>query len=247
MAHNALFDSAWSKWWWAFRHAEAFEADVHRLAGDPNRQQVMTTRTEYHPKRHAFVVLVDSISEFPPEWGLRLGDIAFNYRCALDHLAWAIVSRGKTPPSTLTDRQQRRVFLPITRSSQAFTTAVTGCEPGRKKPTKPIRLPGAESVDVAALRRHQPHNWGRQGMARDPLIILARLNNDDKHRQVQPVPLHPTGGIFQILNLQDAIVTTMPTRARTVPVTLNAEISTIRVRKTGLIPKCRRRLDSPLK
>lgn len=237
VAHDALFDSAWSKWWWAFRHAEAFEADLHRVARDPDSQQVMTVRTEYHPKRHAFAVVVDSISEFPPEWGLQLGDIAFNYRCALDHLAWAVVRRGKNPPSTLKDSQRRQISFPITDSSQAFTTAVTGCEPGRKKADRPIRLPGARRGDIAILRRHQPHHWGSGRMARDPLTILARLNNHDKHRQVQPALLHPTGGVVQILDVQDAIVTRMPTKARTVPVKLQAEICAIGVRKNGPNPQ----------
>lgn len=34
-----------------------------------------------------------------------LGDIANDYRSAIDHLAWALVSRGRTPPALLTDDQ----------------------------------------------------------------------------------------------------------------------------------------------
>src|SRR5207237_45158 len=79
-----------------------------------------TTRTEYDAKRHAVILRVESIKPMPVEWGLRLGDVVHNYRSCLDHVAWAIVRRGRRPPSRLSDWEQSSVYFPISRTRNGF-------------------------------------------------------------------------------------------------------------------------------
>jgi hypothetical protein len=83
-------------------------------------------RADYQPKRHGFAVIVTDIDPMPPIWGLMLGDIANNLRSALDQLAWAIVTRGRKPPATLSKRQRRQVYFPICKDRDEFNAALDG-------------------------------------------------------------------------------------------------------------------------
>lgn len=152
MTDHGSFDSAWRKWDWTARHAETFKAEINRFALDTDTQRSLRIRAEYQPHRHAFASVVDALSEFPPEWGLQLGDIAFNWRCSLDHLAWAIVSRGMTPPSTLPPRQQKLIYFPIQKTNRNFNgvrprmLATTRSLPRCTRRTAPESLNWRQSV-----------------------------------------------------------------------------------------------------
>src|SRR5207249_4201368 len=106
------FDSAWFKWSRGVVHTKAFEAEVERLARDPDINPKLTLTAEYDAKRHGFIPTITSMDPPPLEWSLTLGDIVHNYRSCLDHVAWALYQRGRRV-GTLTTRQERRIGFPI--------------------------------------------------------------------------------------------------------------------------------------
>jgi hypothetical protein len=157
VASDHLFSTAWLKWGRAIIHAEALKADIDSFRGDADANPVLAYRAEYHAKRHGFSIVPAVVNMMPARWGLILGDIVSNYRAAIDHLAWAIVRRGHRPPSTLTDRQQRRVCFPIYDSRTAFNNAVSVARAGD------TNLPGAGRSDIAKIRAQQPYHYGTEG------------------------------------------------------------------------------------
>lgn len=167
-----LFDSPWLKLGRAIHHAQALQAEIDedQTADDP----LLSVRTEYQSARHGFAVYATAVRPVPSSWGLLVGDIAFNFRCALDHLAWALVSRGRTPPETLTTKQQKGVYFPIAKRREDFNSSLAGM------------LPGVGRSDIAKVRATQPYHNGRKRI-RHNFVILAELNNLDKHRSFQPV------------------------------------------------------------
>ena len=68
------------------------------------------------------------------------------------------------------------------------------------------------------------------------LSILSGLNNEDKHRQLSPVHLFPTGGVIHWSALRDCVAKDNIRRAGRRPLQVGTEIATIRVRKTGPQP-----------
>jgi hypothetical protein len=222
---DSLFDSAWLKWGKAIDHArilrEAIDAES-TTNGDAD--PLVSVRTEYYPLRHGFGVYAAEVRGVPTEWGLVTGDVANNYRCALDHLAWALVSRGRNPPATLNDEQQSAVGFPVTRKRRQFNNSLDR------------RLPGVQRSDRAKVRAVQPYHQRRRA-SRHNLVILTGLNNRDKHRSIEPVWIHTTKLEITITDRRDCI----NPRARSwTPGQLlesGAEVAFIRVRKTGSQPR----------
>lgn len=222
------FDSAWLKWHRAVTQATALNEEVERFTRESRGNPSIVLTTDYNAQRHAFVVSVAWVREFPPDWGLRFGEIVFNYRCALDHLAWALVGRGQMPPLTLTENQRRGIAFPITdKGRRADFNAALG-----------RRLPGISRTDLAVLRRHQPYRRDQRIPWRlHPLCLLAGFNNHDKHRYLAPLWGVPTGAKFKIPVWTDCIVTDRRKSLSPGPLQVGAEVRTVRVRKTGPNPK----------
>lgn len=222
MNRDPLFDSAWLKWGHAIQHARVLQSQIGEveITGDP----LLSVRTEYQPHRHGFAVYAGEVRDVPETWGLLVGDIAFNYRCALDHLAWALATRGRMPPNVLTKRQQGLIYFPIATSRQEFNKAL------------PTRLPGVRRSDIAKVRGTQPYHH-RRHQSRHNLVILARLNNHDKHRSIQPIWDHTLKLALRITHQHDV----MNPRVRALirgprELQVGAELALIRVRKSGPEP-----------
>jgi hypothetical protein len=219
-----LFHSAWRKWQRAVLHAEALQADIDDFAVRGERKPVLRARADYEPKRHAFVVRVDQVDRgVPVEWSAVLGDVAFNFRSCLDHVAWALAGRGTVDRDALTERKKRRIQFPLERCSDTF-----------KKRLADGWLPGVEGADLALVRRHQPYMAPKRNQA---LAVLHSLNNFDKHRELKPALLVPRGVTYEATNLRQCVISRDVTRVRAVAVEKDAEICTIRVRKTGPEPR----------
>src|SRR5438876_2034831 len=99
---GGLCDSAWLKWGWAVMHAQRLEDDINAFAAESAERQLYTVRTEYDAKCHCVRLSVTTVESLPARWGLRIGDIANNFRAALDHLTWVLVKRGTI---TLSDNE----------------------------------------------------------------------------------------------------------------------------------------------
>lgn len=102
-------------------------------------------------------------------WGLLIGETVYNYRCALDHMIYALAAQeaGGVPTNA------RQLAFPITSSSALF-----------KKARRSIKgIPkGAQEV-VAQLQPYQE----KKEVRLHPLTLLRELNDIDKHRTLHVV------------------------------------------------------------
>jgi hypothetical protein len=227
---DPLFDSAWFKWAQAIVHAEALQADIEARRGDGATYPVLAFRTEYQPKRHGFAVIIEDVAPIPVRWRLVLGDMASNYRAALDHLAWALVCRGRTPPAELTADAEKAIYFPILQDRTGFNGEL------------PIKLPGVRRADVAKVRRRQPYHKGKRSRSRHALLLLSRINNGDKHRAIQPLWAVSTETVITITEAQDCTPSNRLPRIYG-PLYQGAELAFLHARKTGENPKLQVKLQ----
>lgn len=222
--YDPLFDSAWLKWAQGLRHAEALKADIVRLGHQPDAYPVLAHRAEYQPKRHGFSVIAEEFAPIPVRWPLMLGDTANTYRSALEHLAWALVSRGRTPPARLTKWQEKSVYFPIHQERGEFNAKVA------------TQLPGVRRADLAKVRRYQPYHNGKRLGPRHALSLLASINTGDKHRTIQPLWAVSTETGMKITKRRDCVITGTRAGGEAKPFEVDAEIAFLHARRTGLDP-----------
>jgi hypothetical protein len=222
-----LFDSAWLKWGWAVVEARALEKDIADFTQNLGPEGIGATRCDYQPKSHRFAVTIDRLIPFPPRWGLRLGSIVHNFRCSLDHIAWACVERGETPPNTLTEWQQSGVYFPISETGPSFNDALRGRRP---------KLPGVRRADIARIRRNQPYH-GRGRADQHVFAILDRLSRLDKHRTLQPIAGYPAAGQLQVSNYRDCEIRRHTTADIRQMLEVGTEIAYVYVKKRGPNPE----------
>ncbi|MGA3184438.1 MAG: hypothetical protein ABSE52_07565 [Candidatus Dormibacteria bacterium] len=220
---DELFRSAWLKCVWAIAQSYQFEGELEAALKEAETNPPFTTRQEYHPEFHGFSVKVAAVCEVPPRWGLMLGDLASGFHDALDHLAWALVSRGRTPPPRLTERQRRGIYFPICSTNAIFNRKLGGY------------LPGARRADIAMVRKAQPYFSGKITVSRHCLTTLQELSDADKHRTVQLVLLRPDRSIDEFQEARDCVIRRIrEMRPRALKV--DAEISRVYAKKTGPNP-----------
>jgi hypothetical protein len=130
------------------------------------------------------------------------GEALRNMHSALDHLACLLVrSAGHAPDAG--------VYFPV------LTTPPTANKHGVHPPPN---LPGVSDAVRAALQAVQPYRLGA-GFASDPLYVLKRLSDCDKHRNIA------VGGIL-VRNARFAVATP---RAYVLPHTFAATLRTLRI------------------
>lgn len=229
---DPLFESAWLKWGHGVAHAQTLDADIDAFSNGPDRDPLLAVRAEYHPKRHGFSVYPTELAQAPSRWSLMLGDIAHNYRCSLDHLAWALVNRGTSPPSLLNAQQAKGVYFPICDDRTTFEAELRTPTGPKDRP----KLPGIRYRDAAKVRRRQPYHYAPRTRPRHYLPVLGALNNRDKHRTVQPTWFHATRLDVEITRMQDCVVPSLGWSRRRGPLEINKEIAFIRARKRGSNP-----------
>jgi hypothetical protein len=221
--HDPLFDGAWLKWGRAVVHAQTLQGHLNTIGTEEGDEPTFAVRTEYQPKRHGFAVVITDIDPMPPIWGLLLGDIANNLRSALDQLAWAVVTRGRTPPETLSERRQRQIYFPISKGRDEFNAALSS------------KLPGATRADIARVRRSQPYHHPSRARW-SALLQLAEINAADKHRTIQPVWAIPVTTDIEVTHQRDCVLTRQETAGKRKALRVDAELGFVRVRKTGPDP-----------
>ncbi len=241
-AYDAAFESAWYKWGQAMVHAQALRADIDAVNEDGSADAVRAFRAHYYAKRHGFGLVVEDVSPIPVRWRLRLGDIASNYRASLDHLAWALVCRGRTPPGSgkLTAKQESAVYFPICDERTVFNAEI------RVPPTAKsrLKLPGVRRADAAKVRRRQPYLLPPKRRPKHALALLSTINNDDKHRAIQPVWAHATRIDIEITDTQDCLIPGAEFRRHPAqPLKTGAELAFVPARKTGPDPQINVKMD----
>lgn|GEM_PF-2018139 len=220
---EALFRSAWLKCAWALAQSNEFEREVKAALVETQTDPPFTTRQEYHPEFHGFSVKIATIRPVPIRWGLMLGDMANNFHSALDHVAWALVCRGKTPPHTLKPGRRKGIYFPICSSRQVFNTSLARY------------LPGVHRRDVARVRKAQPYIHGKRAVTRHCLATLQELSNTDKHQTIQPVWLRPDYSGYQVTEARDCIIRRIRSMHPS-ELKVDTEIARVYAKKTGPDP-----------
>jgi hypothetical protein len=221
-ARDALFDSAWLKWGNGVVHAQAMGAEIDALGSEPHH---MTLRCEFDAERQGFAVIVERLEpDLRPRLGLRMGDVASNFRSALDNLAWALVSRGTAPPAKLPEPQRRRISFPICKGVREFDSSIK------------TKLPGVAQADVAVVRRYQPYHArpGRQRL--QCLSVLHDLDGRNDHRVVQPVWWCPEEVALQLSDVRDCRIVGTDARAERRLLRVGTELAFVPVLDVGSDP-----------
>jgi hypothetical protein len=119
-----------------------------------------------HPCR---LVLTSDTPELPVSFSARFGDAIYNYRCVLDHISWQLVRHGASWPLK-DDRAENLVQFPIYDRLVSFDKNFSR------------RLPGVSKTATDYIRGR--HKYARGKATNKALLGLARLVNDDKHREL---------------------------------------------------------------
>ena len=133
---------------------------------------------EYQPgPPELYVFKVRFLEEIPASWGIILGDFAHNARSALDHLAYQVVMDGNG------GKHEELTQFPIVVSPFDW--------PRQAK----RRLKGAADRHIGIIESFQPYQrrdlYGFHSVLaaiEDPLAILNRLSNVDKHIVLNAMP-----------------------------------------------------------
>jgi len=148
-------------------HADELKARlVEFLSKEDSRPPVTTS---FDPTHGVFIYSY-ALDEAVPhgEWATILGDALTNYRAALDYIAWVAAHAAG---QSLTERQERRIYFPLSQTQEKF-------EEDRR-----TKLPGVTSPLIDIIARYQPARWPEAHRGNHPFSILGDLCNEDKHRK----------------------------------------------------------------
>lgn len=147
--------------------AEDHLAYLNRRVRLFEKRQVHRFETESNIDRTEHVVRYYGRPPVPLEWAVVLGEMMFDLRSALDHLAHALVIAGGGTPTGRTE-------FPIFRKADDSAVA--------------RKLRGASGKVLALIESFQPYVT-RPGVTpeRNPLWVVHELNRLDKHRQLHVV------------------------------------------------------------
>lgn len=119
--------------------------------------------------------LVSFVDREPdPEWGDRIGYIAYKVRSALDQLVTQLIVDGGKEPRGNTQ-------FPIFAESAGYLTNRRD-----RKSQRDVMLHGVSSRHRTVIDALQPYQRGAQAR-RDPLFILNSIGNRDKHNDTHAV------------------------------------------------------------
>jgi hypothetical protein len=130
---------------------------------------------EYQAHRQRYAFRVRFLEPVPPTWAITLGDVTHNARSALDHLGYVVVLANNGHRDEWTQ-------FPITVNPFSWREASRG-----------IRNASQRHIDI--IESFQPYYrvdlWGYKWVwsaIDDPLAVLNRLSNIDKHRVLHATP-----------------------------------------------------------
>jgi len=174
--------------------AEA-EIDRLRLMEDAFRKRTKyhVVRAEFNPKSGKYIYRVRVDGPPPsPEWGVYVGEIAYNLRSALDQLVYQLALLN-TPCETVARSRSLQFPIFLRRNSLDKTKRGQTFE-GRRKDMLGLLLPKHQAL----IEGLQPYKRGSstrfktvgpplRGGRNSPLFWLQEINNADKHRLIQVV------------------------------------------------------------
>lgn len=167
---NRLADAR-AKLDWAKKHLDELARELNAWKQANGDKPPFTIKPKADPSNYSIAIVIDKVEDMPPSWGLRVGDILFNLRAALDYAAWQIVQVGLDP----NPKNPGRVQFPIAFSNDLHWKSQVN-----------DRLPGARQVHVDVVQRYQPYQARKCGEdpQDEPFGVLAELSRDDKHKRV---------------------------------------------------------------
>jgi hypothetical protein len=173
-------------------HLDVIESKARALNKGPQK-----IPGERHPDVEARVFLAQHDSPEPTILSAEIGEFLYNVRCALDYIVYELLTLAG-------ERVTTRHAFPI------FTSA------DRYAREAPPKIAGVPSETVATFERLQPfygpnsnpfHPAWRDPES-EPLAVLRRLNDEDKHRTLA---LSEAIGAFRLEFPDDPDVLTAPT------------------------------------
>ena len=167
------FDGIFAKISRAVGQKSSLEADMDRFCADVRRSIVHEVREDANEQVWVFR---GSTPNVPIEWSVRLGEILYNLRSALDHLIWRLVLANGREPGW-------RNEFPIVKKQSDWQSQKT-----QKK------LKGVSSTVKTMVEQLQPYAGG----INLPFNVAAfwtlhSLCNIDKHRHLNMVIVRPYG------------------------------------------------------
>lgn len=117
-----------------------------------------------------FITWGSSIPPPDPRLGAVLGDFVHNVRSGLDQIVWQLVKANGGNP----DRTQ----WPVSVTENQWRNDVTHRDPD----WGPAPTAGLSDDALELVRQFQPFQARRRLRLKDPLLLLQRLSNVDKHR-----------------------------------------------------------------
>jgi hypothetical protein len=167
---DALRDAYATLHWAASRHDEMLRvfAEFARPGGGDDRPYGIRFHTRGRP---AGLVVASFIVEepMPGEMSLLAADLVHNARVALDHIAARLKDHFGGNP--------RQGGFPVCKTEEIWKQRVV--DRGRNSP-----LHGLDQVAVDLIYAEQPLH--QQEPEADPLVVVNRLDNDDKHELLHP-------------------------------------------------------------
>jgi len=177
--------SAWAKMDWANKTVDRVEMAIQRIHAVSHQLQKspVTVRGRVTDDGKEWIIYIHKVTRIPASLGLMAGDAVHNFRTVLDHIVWelAFIDGGGIAGGV---EPKGNVQFPIIQRTSRNPTWLS-CS--RKFEVEAKRL--LENVSMrhrAMIKRHQPyHSWPEDEP--HPLSMLSDLDNDDKHRVLQPV------------------------------------------------------------
>ncbi len=139
-----------------------------------NELHPIKARCELRDERMGYKLILDRYDspETPQDWSLCFGEIVHNLRSGLDNLAFALARTQLDPPTN-----PRAIHFPI-------------CE--KETQLDRTRLNQLPEKAVEMIERIQPYHRNKVDVLgcpeQDPLVLLQKFSNTDKH-QIPPVVL----------------------------------------------------------
>ena len=156
-------DGVWLKVNRAKQHLESLDGEIRRFL--QSGAYTVTPNPE-EDTEEVYMFQFNVVRQPPKEWSVIVGELAFNLRSALDHLAWQLALLSTNDPS-------RQTEFPIFIDPDVFRNGA-----GRKMQNI---LPDDRDI----IRELQPYNKDKRPEL-ELLWLLHELNRIDKHQTIVP-------------------------------------------------------------
>jgi hypothetical protein len=173
------------------RHLRELEVAIESYAETHPYKVVPHEDNTVHPLKRTFYAFVNQPPD--PALSIILGDVLYNLRSALDHLAVALVA----------PKRRRRASFPIFVDDLWATDPASGSyvnadDHARQAFDTATKTMSDEALDV--IRSLQPFRTHPHAPEKSPLAVLNRLSSADKHSRLVPVS-------FGIADIEFSVVT----------------------------------------